>query len=75
MLKPSTLTDHNPERSLTSADRAARLLGWFSLGLGIAQLIAPGRIAGAVGLQGKENLLRAYGGREIAAGVGALSIV
>jgi hypothetical protein len=74
MLKPSTLTDNNPERSLTTADRLARLLGWMSLAVGVAELVAPGRIAKAVGLEGKENLLRAYGGREIASGVGALSI-
>jgi hypothetical protein len=74
MLKPSTLTDTNPERSLTTADRLARLLGWFSIGLGIAQMVAPGRISKAVGLEGKETLVRAYGGREIAAGVGALSV-
>ncbi|HEX8400861.1 MAG TPA: hypothetical protein VF628_04080 [Allosphingosinicella sp.] len=74
MLKPSTLTDNNPERSLTKADRMARLLGWFSLGLGAFELAAPGRIAKAVGLEGKETLLRAYGGREIVAGVGALSV-
>jgi hypothetical protein len=74
MLKPSMLSDSNPERSLTTADRLARLLGWFSIGLGIAEMAAPGRIAKAVGLEGKETLLRAYGGREIAAGVGALSV-
>jgi hypothetical protein len=74
MLKPSTISDNNPERSFTTADRMARLLGWFSIGLGLAELIAPGRIAKAVGLEGKEGLLRAYGGREIASGVGALSV-
>jgi hypothetical protein len=74
MLKASTLSDGNPERSLTTADRMARLLGWFSIGIGIAELVAPGRIARMVGLEGKETLLRAYGGREIASGVGALSV-
>ncbi len=74
MLKPSTISDNDPTRSLTTADRMARLLGWFSIGLGLAELIAPGRIAKAVGLEGKEGLLRAYGGREIASGVGALSV-
>jgi hypothetical protein len=57
----------------TIADRLAQGLGWFSFGLGMAELVAPGRLTRAFGLEGKENLLRAYGGREMAAGVGALS--
>ncbi|HEV2748686.1 MAG TPA: hypothetical protein VGW34_15500 [Allosphingosinicella sp.] len=69
----STLVTRRPDRSLTAADRIARGLGWFSIGLGIAELVAPGRIARALGLEGKESLLRAYGGREIGAGMWALS--
>jgi hypothetical protein len=69
----STLVTSRSDRSLTTADRIARGLGWFSLGLGLAEIIAPGKLAGALGLEGKETLLRAYGGREIGAGVWALS--
>jgi hypothetical protein len=28
--------------SLTGPDRLARALGWFSIGLGVAELVAPG---------------------------------
>src|SRR5919112_3485540 len=73
-MNASTLTTSRPDRSLTKADRLARGLGWFSLGLGLTELVAPGKLARALGLEGKENLLRAYGGREIVAGVGALSV-
>lgn len=73
MENASTLVTRQPDRSLTISDRVARNLGWFSIGLGLAELIAPGRIAKAVGLEGKENLLRGYGVREIGAGVWALS--
>lgn len=59
--------------SLTAADRAARALGWFSLALGAVELFAPGRLGRAVGLEGRETLLRGYGVREIGAGVAALS--
>src|SRR6201989_2845382 len=59
--------------SLSSADKLARALGWFSIGLGLAELIAPNSITRALGLQGKESLVRAYGAREIAAGVLSLS--
>ena len=69
----STLVTSRPDRSLTVTDRVARGLGWFSIGLGIVELVAPGRIARAFGLEGKERLLQAYGGREIGAGMWALS--
>jgi hypothetical protein len=69
----ATLTASRPDKSLSKADRIARGLGWFSLGLGLAEIVAPGKLGKALGLEGKETLLRAYGGREMAAGVGALS--
>lgn len=62
----------NP-RSWTPAEQVARGLGWFSFGLGAAELIAPGRLARWLGLQGREGLIRFYGAREIAAGVGAFA--
>jgi hypothetical protein len=60
--------------SLTGADRLARALGWFSIGLGVAELVAPGRIARTLGLEGKEGLIRGYGARELASAVPTLSI-
>lgn len=59
--------------SLPAADRLGRALGWFSLGLGLMELIAPGRITRALGMRGHETLVRTYGAREIAAGVVSLS--
>jgi len=47
-------------------------LGWFSIGLGLAGCLMPQTMARAVGLPGKENVLRAFGAREIATGVGIL---
>ena len=59
--------------SLSSTDKLVRALGWFSIGLGLAELIAPNTITRALGLRGKESLVRSYGAREIAAGVLSLS--
>jgi hypothetical protein len=59
--------------SLSGSDALVRGIGLFSLGLGVAELVAPGKIARTFGLEGKENLLRAYGAREIGAGIGTLS--
>lgn len=69
----STLVTSRPDRSLTTTDRVARGLGWFSLALGVAEIVAPGKFARAFGLEGRERLLQAYGGREIGAGIWALS--
>lgn len=60
--------------SLPSADCLARTLGWMSIGLGIAELVAPGRIARTLGLDDKEGLIRAYGARELASAVPTLSV-
>lgn len=60
--------------SLSASDALVRGIGLFSIGLGVAELVAPGKIAKTFGLEGKENLLRAYGLREIGSGIGTLSI-
>jgi hypothetical protein len=60
--------------SLGAADRLARGLGWFSIGLGITELLAPGAITRTLGLQGREGLVRAFGVREIGHGVMSLSV-
>lgn len=60
--------------SLTGPDRLARALGWFSIGLGLVELLAPGRIGRALGLEGKEGLIRAFGARELASAVPTLSV-
>jgi uncharacterized membrane protein len=57
-------------------DALARGLGWFSLGLGAAQIVAPRRVARLIGLRGEgaqNTVMRAVGVREIASGVGILS--
>ncbi|MGJ5203164.1 hypothetical protein [Bradyrhizobium sp. HKCCYLR20261] len=60
--------------SLTSADRLARGLGWFSIALGTLELLAPHRVTNALGMQGREGLVRAYGLRELFTGVMTLSV-
>ena len=60
--------------SIKPADRLGRALGWFSFGLGLTELLAPGVVTRALGMEGKEGLVRAYGAREIASGVLCLSV-
>lgn len=60
-------------RSRTLTDTLARGLGWFSIGLGLFELFAPRRITAGLGMDGRERLIRLYGAREIATGLGLLA--
>jgi hypothetical protein len=51
----------------------AKPLGWFSLALGAAELLRPREIATAHGVPQGKGVVRAFGAREIAAGVGVLA--
>ena len=54
--------------------RLATGLGWFSIGFGLAELLAPGTVANIAGVSKKHTrLIRLYGLREIATGVGIFS--
>jgi hypothetical protein len=47
-------------------------LGWFSVGLGLAELLAPRPLAAWLGMGERAGLVRAYGAREIATGAAIL---
>jgi hypothetical protein len=51
----------------------SRALGWFSLGLGAAELLAGRRMARALGLEHRTPLFRLFGLREILVGLGILA--
>lgn len=61
------------EPRVGDGETLANALGWFSLGLGAVELLAPGRLAEWLGMDDREALVRAYGAREIATGIGILS--
>ena len=51
-------------------------LGWFSIGLGATEILAPGliaRISGAPDSERSRSVIRTYGAREIAQGIAILS--
>ncbi len=60
-------------RQTNSAVTMARGLGWFSIGLGVAELLAPRAMSRATGLPANAPLVAGYGLREIATGVGILA--
>lgn len=55
------------------AEIVAKGLGVFSLALGAGELLAPGLLGRLLGLPGRPMLFRAYGLREIGAGLGILT--
>ena len=74
-MNAATLSGPNATRSMTPAMRASRILGWVSFAIGAAELIAPRKVAQAVGMnEERTGLLRAYGVREVLAGVGSHSV-
>jgi hypothetical protein len=55
----------------------ATALGWFSIALGVAQLVAPDAVARLIGVRDDDrtcNTMRALGAREVSAGLGLLSV-
>jgi uncharacterized membrane protein len=59
-----------------SSQQLANGLGWFSIGLGLAEIAAPHALADFIGVNhGRKTrtTLRVYGAREVAAGIGILS--
>ena len=68
--------ENGDHRRHGNEQRLANGLGWFSIGLGLAEFVAPGQVARLIGMRdtgGRRALLRTYGLREVAAGVGILS--
>ena len=63
------------ENEQSRGEQLAVGLGWFSIGLGLAELAAPDAVARFIGLRDDEtttSVLRAYGGREIGNGLAIL---
>jgi uncharacterized membrane protein len=65
-----------PRHREENAERRARGLGWFSIGLGLAQIGAPRALARLIGVDDDDetrNTMFALGLREITSGIGILS--
>jgi uncharacterized membrane protein len=61
------------ERRPGRGEALAKALGWFSIGLGVAEVLAPRAVARVIGIQPHPLMLPVFGMREIAAGVGILT--
>jgi hypothetical protein len=61
------------ERRADDGETLANMLGWFSIGLGIAEVAAAERLCEFLGMEDRTQLVRLYGVREFAKGVGILT--
>jgi hypothetical protein len=52
----------------------AHLVGWVSIGAGLGLVLAPERVGRALGMEDWSELIRAYGFRQVAAGMGILAL-
>lgn len=66
-------TVHRVHPTQHNARALARGLGWLSLGLGLAELLAAGPLARLLGVPEQRGLLRACGLRELTTGIGLLT--
>jgi hypothetical protein len=60
----------------SGTEALALALGWFSIALGTAELLAPRQLARLIGVPAHDqnaNVLRAFGAREVASGIGILA--
>lgn len=55
------------------AEQLVKALGWLSIGLGLAQLLAPRQVSRAIGIGDSLNTMRALGARELTSGIGILA--
>jgi hypothetical protein len=63
-----------PSRGRTGSEQQlARGLGWFSIGLGLTEIVAPRYLERFLGVRGHATLIRMMGLREIATGVAILN--
>ncbi|HYO82561.1 MAG TPA: SRPBCC family protein [Bryobacteraceae bacterium] len=64
------------EQSRSAAEQIAVGLGWFSIGLGLAELASPSSVARLIGIDDNDtsrSTLRFYGLRELGAGIAILA--
>jgi uncharacterized membrane protein len=62
-----------PRETEQKSDALATGLGWFSIGLGLAEMVVPRALAKLIGVRPHPLLFEALGMREIASGIGILS--
>lgn len=73
MAVTTTTPRTRPVPTRLADDPLPKFLGWFSIGLGLAEVLAPRALGRLIGVGDHPAVMTAYGLREIAAGVGILA--
>lgn len=75
--RPGARERYRPQQGLfDNPERIAKGLGWFSIGLGLAQITTPRGVARLIGIRNGErtrDTMFAFGVRELASGIGILA--
>ncbi|HJU05786.1 MAG TPA: SRPBCC family protein [Nitrospiraceae bacterium] len=66
-------TGRHGESKEINDEQVARALGWFSIGLGLAEILAPRELAKFIGVPQHRLLFRLLGVREMTSGIGILT--
>ena len=66
------LEDADPDVGMDDGATLARALGWFSIGLGLLETLAPQQVARWLGVERKAGFVRACGMRELTNGAAIL---
>ena len=72
-IPPRPSWDPATEQRVGDGEALSNVVGWLSLGLGITQTAVPERIGAALGMEDWSELIRAYGIRNAATGMGILA--
>src|SRR4051812_14847717 len=70
--RPNAPSKAPPDNIYAPGVNLARALGWFSIGLGLAEMLKPREMEDWTGVR-RPTLLQSYGLREIVCGIGILS--
>ena len=66
-------TRKKQQQSSGRRDKFAASLGWFSIGLGLAEIFAPRELARLIGVRNRPAVFWALGAREVLSGIGILA--
>ncbi|HEX8210222.1 MAG TPA: hypothetical protein VF584_08540 [Longimicrobium sp.] len=59
---------------MESRNGLASVVGWFRIGAGMGLVLAPERVGRALGMEDWSEPIRAYGFRQVVAGMGILAL-
>lgn len=69
----TTSSKHDKTSGCEPREKFAKGLGWFSVGLGLAEIFAPRELARLIGVRNRPAVFMALGARELLNGVGILA--